>query len=157
MRCIAGFIVAPLGVQALFLLAAVGNCVVSPSAENCGERLFFAGVATAAFIFPFTWVLQAIIGIPTIVFLRYFGVLNAWSLVSVAAVAGALFYLPTVQDAFKRGEFAAVWALVYGALFGASVAAVMWLVAFRQGAKGGNKVANGTSEERPKSETRRTV
>ena len=129
-RFILGFLLAPLGVQVHFLLNALQGCLIGN--RFCAESIVFGGFASAFFIFPTTWLFELCFGVPVIAALWYIRWLRSWVLICCGGLAGGLLFLPNAFKVYERlGALRSFSAFFSGALFGASAAAVMWLIAFR--------------------------
>lgn len=83
-------------------------------------------------LFPIVWFVQAIVGVPVIITLRYFQALNVWTLTAAGAIAGLtlsicslLFQGYDLLDSFPLSR--SLSALMNGA----SVAWLFWVLAIR--------------------------
>jgi len=129
-RFILGFLLAPLGIQLLMLLSRVLGCLIGN--RFCADSIVFGGFASALFIFPTTWFFELCFGLPVIGILWYLRWLRSWVLIGFGGLAGGLLFSPTAIKSYEHVGLMSFLTVLWGALYGASTAAVMWIIAFKE-------------------------
>lgn len=132
-RVILAILLGPIGVMGVLFVGGLLSCGLSLEATAC-ERLPFA-LAAGAWLFPLCWIIEFTLGAPIFFCLYYFQRLNLAGIVSGGMLVGLIVMVPGAVRVFRegtQGNLVLSAMLGYGALCGAAVGFVIWLVAFRQ-------------------------
>jgi hypothetical protein len=131
-RYLLGFLVAPLGIALLALPLSLVDCAFRLDASLCWYSLT-ASIKFVVLSYPFCLVVQIILGIPVIVFLRSRSKLTRSNLVFagviVGTLVGLLFTIFSKQAESLSVAFS-IWSIGIGGLLGGLVAFAMGIVAF---------------------------